>query len=64
VVRPQALAERLSKTAAELHQRYNEAVKDAENLEKGREQVLPALGPLNGTTKGAPRAQRAKKATA
>jgi predicted DNA-binding transcriptional regulator YafY len=64
VVRPQALAERLSKTAAELHQRYSGAVKEAENWEHGREQVLPALGLLNGMTKSAASAQRAKKATA
>jgi hypothetical protein len=60
VVRPQALAERLSRTAVDLHERYSGAVREAENLEKGREQVLPALGPL----KGAPPVQQAKKATA
>jgi predicted DNA-binding transcriptional regulator YafY len=60
VVRPQALAERLSRTAADLHERYSGLAREAENLEKGREQVLPALGPL----KGAAPAQRAKKATA
>ena len=53
VVRPQALAERLSRTAVDLHHRYSGLAQEAENLEKGREQILPALGPLKGITKGA-----------
>ena len=64
VVRPQALAERLSRTAVELHQRYSGLGREAENLEKVREQVLPALGPLKGLTKGATPTLRTKRATA
>ena len=64
VVRPQALAARLSRTAVDLHERYSGLGPEAENLENSREQVLPALGPLNSMTKSAAPAQRAKKATA
>lgn len=63
VVRPQALAERLSRTAVDLHERYSGLAWDTENLDKGREQVLPALGPLKGMTKSAAPSQLAKKAT-
>jgi hypothetical protein len=64
VVRPQALAARLSRTAADLQERYSRLGPEAENLENSRAQVLPALGSLNSMTKSAAPAQRAKKATA
>ena len=64
LVRPQALADRLSRTAVELHERYSGLAKDTENLEKGREQVLPTLGPLKGMTKSAAPAQRTRNASA
>jgi predicted DNA-binding transcriptional regulator YafY len=60
LVRPQALAERLSNTAAELHQRYSGLGREPEELEKGREQVLPALGHLKDVTPSL----RGKKAAA
>jgi hypothetical protein len=46
----------------ELHQRYSGLVREAEDLKKGREQVLPSFGPLNGNTKGTTPTRRTKKA--